>query len=188
MKRKVKKHIRRKKLNLAVKREFQMWLLVRILGVVIFSTMVAVFILYFFSRKEISSSFYTAHIQIRRVSDLLFPVMTAGALVSLLSGLILALFLPQKLAGPIYRIQKSLETIRDGDLTEHIELRKNDPFSDLADSVNQTAAGLRARIREIKEVDKAICALEHQEEEALAALQASALERLRTSRKEEDES
>lgn len=151
MTRKGKKHIKRKKLNLAVKREFQMWLLVRIVGVVIVSTMVAVLILYIFSRQQISSSFYTAHIQIRRVSDLLFPVMAAGAFVSLLSGVILALFLPQKLAGPIYRIQKSLEVIREGDLTEHIVLRKNDPFSDLADSVNETAAGLRAKIKEIKE-------------------------------------
>lgn len=184
MTRKGNKHIRRKKLNLAVKREFQMWLLIRIVGVVLVSTLVAVLILYIFSRKEISSSFYTAHLQIRRVSDLLIPVMATGALVSLLSGVILALFLPQKLAGPIYRIQKSLEGIRDGDLTEHIVLRKNDPFSDLADSVNETAAGLRAKFHEIKEVDKAISVLEHQEEEALANLQAADLER-RTSKTEE---
>ena len=164
MKKKGKKHIKRKKLNLAVKREFQMWLLVRILGVVIVSTMVAVLILYLFSRQEISSSFYTAHIQIRRVSDLLLPVMAAGALVSLLSGVILALFLPQKLAGPIYRIQKSLEVIRDGNLTEKIVLRKDDPFSDLADSVNETAAALRVKIRDIKEVDKARNTPEQQEE------------------------
>lgn len=184
MKDKEKNRNKRKKLNLAVKREFQMWLLARIVAVVIVSTLVAVLILYFYSRKEISSSFYSAHIQIRRVSDLLLPVMAAGALVSLLSGVILALFLPQKLAGPVYRIQKSLDVIKEGDLTEQIVLRRNDTLDDLADSVNETTAGLRTRIQDIKkiqqELDQVIGALKHKEASALSARQNIALERLRT--------
>lgn len=175
---------KRKKLNLAVKREFQMWLLVRIVGVVIASTLMAVLILYFYSRQEISSSFYSAHIQIRRVSDLLLPVMAAGAFVSLLSGVILALFLPQKLAGPVYRIQKSLDLIKDGDLTEQIVLRRNDTLQDLADSVNETTAGLRGRIQDIKEIqrelDQVVGALKDQEAAAVSTRQNVALGRLRT--------
>ena len=179
-----KRLYKRKKLNLAVKREFQLWLLIRIAGVVVLSTSVAVLILYLYSRQEISGSFYAAHIQIRRVSDLLFPVMAAGALVSLMSGLGLALFLPQKLAGPLFRIQKSLETIGAGDLTERIVLRRNDTLMDLADSINATTAGLRGRIQEIKdtqqELDRLVADLEHREAEALLVRQNSALNRLRT--------
>lgn len=175
---------RRKKLNLAVKREFQMWLLARIVSVVLVSSLVAVLILYIYSRQEISSSFYTAHIQIRRVSDLLIPVMTAGAFVSLLSGVALALFLPQKLAGPIYRVQKSLEVIADGNLTEFIVLRKNDTLMDLAASVNETTAGLRTKIREIKgiqlELDRIVASLENKDAANLSARQNAALDRLRT--------
>jgi len=181
---KKKKFYRRKKLNLSVKREFQMWLLIRIFGVVIVSSLVAAIILYFYSHQEISSSFYSAHIQIRRVSDLLIPVMAAGAFVSLASGLALALFLPQKLAGPIYRVQKGLEVIRDGDLTEEIRLRQNDTLTDLADSVNETTSGLRTRIQEIKEIqgelDQIIVSLEHREAAAVSARQRDALDRLRT--------
>jgi len=181
---KEKKHHKRKKLNLAVKRKFQMWLLVRIVGVVIVSSLVAVLILYFYARQEISSSFYSAHIQIRRVSDLLLPVMAAGAFVSLLSGIFLALFLPQKLAGPIYRVQKALEVIRDGDLTEHVELRSSDTLKDLADSVNETSAGLRSRIQGIKEIqqelDQIVASLEHQEATAVSARQNVALDSLHT--------
>lgn len=175
---------KRKKLNLAVNRQFQMWLLIRIVGVVIVSTLVAVAILYLYSRQQISSSFYSAHIQIRRVSDLLFPVMAAGAFVSLLSGLALAIFLPQKLAGPLYRVQKSLEVIRNGDLTENVFLRKGDTLMDLAAAVNETTAGLRGRIQEVKEIqaelDQIITSLEHQEAKAVSARQKIALDRLRT--------
>ncbi len=179
-----KKPYKRKKLNLAVKWEFQRWLLIRIGGVVVLSSLVAVLILYFFSRQEISESFYTAHFQIRRVSDLLLPVMAAGAFVSLVSGLGLALFLPQKLAGPIYRIQKCLEQIREGDLTEQIVLRKNDVFGDLADSVNETTAGIRTRIQELKEIqqelERLVQALEHEDAKTILARQNHVLNRLRT--------
>ena len=150
------KKYKRKKLNLSVKREFQIWLLLRIIGVVIVSTLVAVLILYFYSRQEISTSFYSAHIQIRRVSDLLMPVIAAGAFISLLSGCVLALFLPQKIAGPIFRIQKGLETIGTGDLTEHIVLRRHSTFKDLAEAVNNTTTNLRVRIDEVKEVQQEI--------------------------------
>ncbi|MEJ2201527.1 MAG: methyl-accepting chemotaxis protein [Desulfuromonadaceae bacterium] len=175
---------RRKKLNLSVKRKFQMWLLVRILGVVAVSSLVAVAILYFYARQEISASFYTAHIQIRRVSDLLFPVMAAGACVSLLSGLLLALFLPQKLAGPVFRVQKGLEQIGAGDLTFRVGLRSNDVLEDLADSVNATTASLQTKIQEIKvgqqELDQLLEAARGQEVAAVLERQGRALERLRT--------
>src|SRR6056297_4363666 len=161
------KKYKRKKLNLTVKREFQIWLLLRIIGVIVISTLVAVVILYFYSRQEISASFYSAHIQIRRVSDLLLPVIAAGAFISLLSGIVLALFLPQKIAGPIFRIQKGLETIGTGDLTEHIVLRRNSTFKDLAEAVNTTTANLRVRVDEVKEnqeaLDSLLSALENKE-------------------------
>jgi methyl-accepting chemotaxis protein len=179
-----KTHYKRKKLNLGVKREFQIWLLVRILGVVIVSALVAVLILYLYSRQEISSSFYSAHIQIRRVSDLLLPVMAAGAFVSLLGGMLLAVFLPQKIAGPLFRIEKDLELIREGDLTCQIRLRKGDTLTELADSVNETTADLRARIQEVKdiqrELDGIVASLENREAAAVSARQSAALDRLRT--------
>jgi methyl-accepting chemotaxis protein len=177
---------KRKKLNLSVKSEFQRWLLVRIIGVVVVSTLVAVVILYFYSRQEISASFYSAHIQIRRVSDLLLPVIAAGASISLLSGIILALFLPQKIAGPIFRIQKALETIGTGDLTEHIVLRQHSTFQDLAEAVNDTTTNLRTRVNAVKEIqqelDKLLSDLENEEARSLLIRQKKALARLQTER------
>lgn len=175
---------KRKKLNLSVKREFQLWLLVRIIGVVVFSTLVAVVILYFYSRQEISANFYSAHIQIRRVSDLLVPVIAAGAFISLLSGIVLSLFLPQKIAGPLFRIQKGLETIGTGDLTEHIVLRRHSIFQDLAAEVNTATTSLCTRVIVVKELqqelDKLLTTLEHEEARLLLKRQEKALSRLQT--------
>ncbi|HET98473.1 MAG TPA: methyl-accepting chemotaxis protein [Desulfurivibrio alkaliphilus] len=175
---------KRKKLNLAVIRQFQFWLLVRILGVVLLSSLVAALILFFYARQEISANFYSAHIQVRRISDLLLPVMAAGAFVSLLSGMVLALFLPQKIAGPVYRIARALKALQEGDFGGRVRLRSGDPLTDLADSVNETAAEIGSRIEEVKgiqqELDALVQSLEHRQAQEVSARQNAALARLRT--------
>lgn len=147
---------KRKRINLSVKKYFQKWLLIRILGMIIISSMVAALILYFYARQEITSSFFDAHIKIRRVSDLLLPVVAAGSMVSLISGVILSLFLPQKIAGPIYRIEQGLKTVQNGDFTSLISLRKNDVLKDLAGEVNKATTENRVRVQKSK---KALAAL-----------------------------
>jgi len=140
----------RKKLNLAVKREFQRWMLRHVLFAVVISSVVAALILYFYARQEVVDSFFTAHVKIRRVSDLLLPVVCAGSAVSLVVGVVLALFLPQKIAGPIYRIEQTLAQISAGDLTAKAKLRDNDTLKDLAENVNRTTASLRKQVHDAK--------------------------------------
>jgi len=134
----------RSKLNLKVKRQFQMWLLSRIVGTILLSSLVAAAILFFYARQEVGSSFYEAHIKIRHVSDLLIPVVIAGSLVSLISGTLLAIFLPQKIAGPIFRIEEDLRHIQKGNHDKEIKLRQGDPLHDFAETINTTLAVLKA--------------------------------------------
>ncbi len=141
---------KRKKLNIAVKREFQRWLLVRISGAVFASAAVAALVLYLYSRQELGDSFYTAHITVRRVSDLLLPVILAGSAVSLISGILLALFLPQKIAGPLYHVEQDLRRVGEGDLTVKIVLRQGDTLQDFVSVVNQNIAELRGRVEQVQ--------------------------------------
>ena len=142
---------KRKKVNINLKRDLQVWLLIRILGIVILTSVLAALILYFFARHQTLSSFYDAHIKIHRVSDLLLPVLGAGAFVSLISGAFLAFLIPLKIAGPISRIQRELEKVRNGDLTITIQLRKKDVLKDFANTVSDTISSLRANVQQIKE-------------------------------------
>lgn len=141
---------KRKKLNLQVKKELQKWLLIRIFGAILVSSLVAGLILFFYARQEVSASFYEAHIKIRHVSDLLLPVVAAGAFVSLISGTILALFLPQKIAGPLFRMEKKLQEVQEGDLTTVVSLRENDTLKDFANTINNTIFALKKEVTAIK--------------------------------------
>ncbi len=127
---------RRKCLNLQVKRHLQVWLMIRLGGIIILTAIISALILYGYARHETINSFYDAHIKIRRLSDLLIPVVLSGCAVSLISGAIVAIFLPQKLAGPIYHIENRFKSLASGDFTVRIGLRTNDTLHNFANQLN----------------------------------------------------
>lgn len=145
-KKKHRSEYQRKPLNLKVKAEFQRWLMWRIFGVVLLSTLAAALVLYFYARHETITTFYDAHIKLRRVSDLLLPVVLSGVGVSMLGGLALALFLPQKIAGPLYNIERTLGDVRRGSLKPRVNLRRHDCLGELATEVNLTLDFMHERI------------------------------------------
>lgn len=58
-----------------------------------------------------------------------------------------SLFFSHFVAGPIYRFQKVLDEMRDGNLNLHVKLRKHDELKDVADTFNQALSSLRHRLR-----------------------------------------
>lgn len=174
----------RKKLNLGVKTEFQRWMLMQVLIAVGLSAVVAALILYFYARQEVVGSFFDAHIKLRRVSDLLLPVVLSGSLVSLISGAMLALFLPQKIAGPLYRVEMGLKSVEEGDLSVTVKLRENDTLKDFAGRVDETISTLRSRVRELKDgldgLEQAVSAGQKDEIAKCLAAQRETLERIKT--------
>lgn len=82
---------------------------------------------------------------------LLHGMIWPGIILSmvLLSGF--SIFITHKIAGPVYRIKKSLQEIIAGNLNEKIVLRKNDELMDLAENVNFLTANMRDCLATIKE-------------------------------------
>ena len=58
----------------------------------------------------------------------------------------LGIYLSHKIAGPIYRIEKSISGMAAGDLSSHITLRRGDEMVSLADSVNRLTDSLALSI------------------------------------------
>lgn len=174
----------RKKLNLGVKQEFQRWLLLKVLFAVVISALIAACVLYFYARQEVVGSFFDAHVKLRRVSELLLPVVVAGSMVSLLAGGLLALFLPQKIAGPIFQIERGLKLIKNGDLTFSIQLRSDDTLQDFAETVNQTIGAVRGRVQDLKDgcrqLEAAIAVGDQRQIAELLSRQNEQLEKLKT--------
>lgn len=147
------KKYKRKYLNLQIQRRLQIWLMIRIGGIIILTAIISALILYGYARHETINSFYDAHIKIRRLSDLLIPVVLSGSAVSLISGILVAIFLPQKLAGPLYRIEKDFESVKNGDLTVRVHLRTKDTLDIFAEQLNSTLQHIDHQFGQIQQLN-----------------------------------
>lgn len=59
---------------------------------------------------------------------------------------IVAVFVSQKLAGPIYHFERSARRLGEGDLTHRVLLRKGDELMDLQDEFNHMAQSLQEMV------------------------------------------
>ena len=67
-----------------------------------------------------------------------------------LAGLLVFIFYSHRIAGPLFRFQKSLQEVTSGDLTGRIRLRHKDQLGDLGDSINQMTGSLDQKIGQLK--------------------------------------
>ena len=68
----------------------------------------------------------------------------------------LSIFLSHRIAGPVYRFEKSVRAISSGDLSFQIKLRKTDELKDLADDINKMIGNLRSMVEEDKKIIKEV--------------------------------
>jgi len=59
---------------------------------------------------------------------------------------LIGIFLSHRIAGPIYRIEKTLSAIAEGDIASRITLRKRDELKSLADGINLVIDSLRSKV------------------------------------------
>ncbi len=90
---------------------------------------------------------------VKTTSDFILPALIVTlALVAGFSSLVvivLTLVSSHKIAGPIFRIQRELELVRQGDLTRQFTIRSTDQLQELARSLNVMTGALREKHLEI---------------------------------------
>jgi methyl-accepting chemotaxis protein len=78
-------------------------------------------------------------------------IVTGGVLVMLAS-----LFLTHRVAGPLYRFEKSVEEMSRGNFNFEIRLRSTDEAKELAEMLNGFNTGISLRLREVRELAETI--------------------------------
>lgn len=73
----------------------------------------------------------------------------------------ISIFSTHKVAGPLYRFRKHLDSLKGGDFSVRTKLRKNDLLTDIADEFNQTSDSIQRVItQDIAETEKVAQKLE----------------------------
>lgn len=92
-------------------------------------------------------------------SGAVYKILFLGLLVVIIELGFLTIFISHKVAGPIYRLAKFAEGLREGDLTTRIYLRKGDELVEVASDFNQTGDFLRDTFKKMMDLnDQALAA------------------------------
>ncbi len=147
----MKTQIRRKNLNFSVKRKMQIRLFAKILGISMTGVGIMAIVFYFYSDRAINSSYRQFHLHANNFLDLLLPAIVSSLALALIVSAVITLFLPIKIAGPLFRIERDLkEKVAKGDLTVRFQLRPGDEVSELANAINECLKNLGRKIKELK--------------------------------------
>ena len=111
--------------------------------------------IYFYAHQTLTTAFVNSRLRVMSTADFLFPALilmtlVVAATVAFVTGFRLLLF-SHKIAGPLYRLEKTAEAVGRGDLNLHVRLREGDELKRLAQSMDEMVQDLRARAIQIKE-------------------------------------
>lgn len=103
----------------------------------------------FFSRGTLTTSFVHGRLIVKTTASAILPTVLLTNAVTLVIVTIIAivtvLYMSHKIAGPMFRFEKEMGRVKNGDLTVQITLRKKDQFVALSQSFNEMVANLKER-------------------------------------------
>lgn len=137
-----------------IKKDFQFKFILKFCFIILIGTILSTGLLFLFSQDTLTSSFQQSRLVIKNTSLAILPALIYINLITLglitLATIVITLFVSHKIAGPLFRFEKELKEIEEGDLTKSIKLRKKDQAADLADSLNKMTAGLHEKVLDIR--------------------------------------
>jgi len=146
---------KRKKINFSIKKGMQFRLIFRIFIIILIAVMLSGAIFWLGSQKKVDSSYRQFHVQLRNFRDMILPLAIIGTIAGLFGAVILSLFFPLHLVGPLYRIEKGLERVTNGDLSDQkLNIRSGDELHELACQVTRMIEKMKERIILLKEQNK----------------------------------
>lgn len=87
------------------------------------------------------------------ISDILANAnakLVPKVIVVIIAVVLLGLLVSHRIAGPVYRLGRSVEAVSKGDLTVHFRLRREDELQELAGSMEAMVRFLRGKIRHVR--------------------------------------
>lgn len=138
-----------------IKKGYQARFIFKFCLLVLVGGLISTGLLYAMSRGTLTSSFENSRLTVESTSVAILPAVVYTNLVTLVlitvATILVALYVSHKIAGPLFRFEKDLSEIAQGDLTKVIRLRRKDEVKDMAETLNRMTASLRERVKEVQD-------------------------------------
>ncbi len=149
-----------------IKKGFQGTFILKFCALVLLGTVLSTLLILALSGDTLTSDFSQSRLEIKSTSQAILPAVLMTNLITLafitLAVMVLTLFISHKIAGPLFRLEKELDEIGQGDLTKMVVLRDKDQVNALAQSITVMAEQLHTKVSDIRDsVDQIASSTEH---------------------------
>jgi methyl-accepting chemotaxis protein len=152
---------RPKRKKLYIKKEFQTDFSIKFLILIAMESVLAIGLFIYLSSGTFITGYSGAELVIARTGDYFLPTVLLANLaligVTAVAGFIIMLAYSHKIAGPLYRFEKSIDEMASGDLTSRFNLRANDQLEELAGKMNvlsekldEAVSGIKSEAKELE--------------------------------------
>ena len=143
-----------KRRNYFVKKDFQTRFILKFSFITLIGVGISTILLFILSRDTLTSSSRSSRLTIENTGIAILPNIIFSNLITLalisLAAIAVTLFVSHKIAGPLFRLEKEVEEIGEGNLTRKVMFREKDQITALADGLTQMTASLNKRVLEVR--------------------------------------
>jgi methyl-accepting chemotaxis protein len=137
-----------------IKKDFQTKFILKFCFLLLAGVILSTGLLFIFLQDTLTSSFQNSKLVIEITAMAILPTIIYTSLVTLallaIATIIVTLFVSHRIAGPMFRFEKELKEIGEGDLTKKLSLRKDDQVENLADCITEMTASLHEKFSLIR--------------------------------------
>ncbi len=145
---------RMKRKHYLIDKDFQLGFILKFCVIIIFSSLVIGGLVFYLTRNSTTVAIENTRVSVKSTADFILPVLVLTvAVVAFFSTLVLsvtALIISHRIVGPLYRLRKGIDVLRDGDFTKEFHVRNKDNLKDLAKSLTEMSGELRNRHIDLK--------------------------------------
>jgi len=138
-----------------INKRFQTGFSIKFLVLIAAESLLAIALFLYISSGTFTTGYTGADIVVARTGEYFLPTVLLVNLVLIgstaIAGFAIMLYTSHKIAGPLYRFEKSLEEIGGGDLTHRFSLRGDDQLGELAEKLNDFNTSLDMAVHSIQE-------------------------------------
>jgi methyl-accepting chemotaxis protein len=151
---------RHKRRNFFIKKELQGKYILSFFIFVVFSSVLYASIFSILSADSMTIVYKNNNLTLGKTPSILLADMLKANWILILSGgllgVIVAMFLTHRFAGPVFNLERSINKMAGGDLSFDVKLREKDEGKELAEALNELRGRLAADIGSMRALSDAV--------------------------------
>ncbi len=137
-----------------IKKEFQRNFILKFCLLVLTGSVISGVIIYLKSGATATTSFEGLRLVIKSTADYILPAILlsgiAVAVITVIATIFITLLTSHKIAGPLYRIEKDIDSLASGNLRQKFNLRQGDEIKPLAKALDSMTCFLSGEVTALK--------------------------------------